>query len=769
MVVHRYRVIGAVQGVGFRPFIYRLATKYQLKGWVLNDSEGVLIEVEGNKNILDDFANEIIINAPNLAKVDSVEKNHTKTKPGSFKNFEIKDSVKQEYSSTIIYPDTYVCNDCLAELFDESNKRFKYPFINCTNCGPRYSIIQDIPYDREKTTMSSFRMCNECQSEYGDVANRRYHAQPNACPICGPILALTDSNGVTIKSSDIIKFCIDKLKEGKIIGIKSIGGFHLAVDAQNDLAINELRKRKKRDTRPFALMAKDILTAKKYAFLSELEKVVMYSKERPVVLVRKKRNRLPESIAPKNPNYGLMLPSAPLHHLLLADRDLPVIVMTSANISGRPIVYKNEDALIELKNIADYFVLNDREIYTRVDDSIVRCISNKKLLTPLILPIRRSRGIAPYPVKLNNKLHRILALGSELKNTIAVSKGYHVFVSQHIGDLKNDCTYNAHTECSAHLKNLFEIEPEIIACDLHPGFRSTIDALNQHELQVIKIQHHHAHMASCMGENNLKSPVIGVIFDGTGYGSDGTIWGGEFLVGDYTKFSRIGSIRSFNLLGGDKAVLEPYRIAIDLMIQVFGKDFINYDLAFLKDVSEEQLRVYYIMSTKNIHSPVTSSMGRLFDGISALLNICPKVEYEAQAAIELESLLERDLKLAPPFQYQITDHNNILEIDYRDIIINIISCLNLHKNSINYISRRFHSTIVDMIVKMCTKIRALHNINDVVLSGGVFMNEFILVNSIYMLNKNKFNVYSHSRVPPNDGGLCLGQVMIADAMMKNNR
>jgi hydrogenase maturation protein HypF len=768
MELHCYRIIGIVQGVGFRPFIHKLATKYALNGWILNDSEGVLIEVEGDGNLIKSFVEEVKTSPPPMARIDNVMEVPGNNPPGTNKGFFIKESVKMNETKTLIPPDSFVCEDCIRELFDESNRRYRYPFINCTNCGPRYSIIKEMPYDRGKTTMKDFIMCSDCQREYHDINDRRYHAQPNACPVCGPALELRDNTGNILEVDDIIEFSKRKLQEGKIFGVKSIGGFHLAVNALDDQAVRLLRNRKKRDSKPFALMVKNIETAQRYVDLCSEEIELLKSVQRPIVILKKKPGVLPDSIAPNNPNYGLMLPSAPLHYLLLDEQSLPVLIMTSGNISGQPIEYKNEGALVRLSPIVDYYILNNRDIHIRVDDSIVRCINHASLEKKIVTHIRRSRGFAPYPIKVHKNVNSILALGSELKATTALSKNGEIFVSQHIGDVKNDEIYKSLIHCSEHMQNLLSIEPELIACDLHPSFRTNIAAKGQDKLPVIQVQHHHAHMASCMAENKINTKVLGVIFDGTGYGLDGTIWGGEVLVGDYASFERAACLSPFFLLGGDKAVKEPFRVAIDLLYRTFGEELSELNLDFLKRLGQDEISVYCKMAKGKINAFQTSSMGRLFDGISALLNICLKIEYEAQAAIELESLLNRDFTLGEPFKYDIIKNKEHYEIDYRPMIREMVAILNKSGCDAAYLSRRFHSTIVNIVGRICSILRECYSINEVVLSGGVFMNEYLAANTILNLKQFDFNVYHNSLVPTNDGGISLGQIMVANAKANLN-
>jgi len=761
-----YRITGIVQGVGFRPFINKMADKYNLNGWIYNDSEGVLIEVEGERSMLDTFALEVKTMPPPMAKIEEIIRIHTKPSAGTYKSFEILKSVKMDETKTLIPPDSFVCEDCVNEMFDKDDRRYRYPFINCTNCGPRYSIIQEMPYDREKTTMKVFEMCPECKKEYVSIYDRRYHAQPNACPVCGPKLELMDQQGNVLEVDDIIEFCQNKLLEGKIFAVKSLGGFHLVANANDDNAVKTLRSRKKRDSKPFALMIKDVQAARKYVHLCKEEIDLLNSIERPIVILKKKSGMLPDSVAPNNPSYGIMLPSTPLHYLLLDNKELPVLIMTSGNISGHPIVYKNEEALDQLKPIVDFFILNNRDIHIRVDDSIVRCTTHEEFAKPKISHIRRSRGFAPYPIKVHKEIKSVLALGPELKATVALSKGNEIFASQHIGDVKNDKIFKSLNECAEHMKNILSIEPEIIACDAHPGFRTTNACLNQNKLPVTLVYHHHAHMASCMAENKIDNKVIGIIFDGTGYGVDGTIWGGEVLIGDYSDFKRSGCIMPFWLLGGDKAVKEPFRLAIDILYRTYGEEFQELDLEFLRILRKDEINVLSKMAQKKINAFQTTSMGRLFDAISSLLNVCTQIEYEGQAAIELEALLMKDFTLVEPFKFDINNDGNCCEIDYRPMIREIVDCIRQNGHDKSHLSRRFHSTIVEMICKICLIQREKYQLNDVVLSGGVFMNEYLMANAILELKKLDFNVFSHSLVPTNDGGISLGQIMIANA--KNN-
>ena len=759
----RYRVCGIVQGVGFRPFVHRLARTYGASGWVLNDSEGVLLELQAPAKAIDGFVDELVSRPPPLARIIDVREVVRDEPAPRYEGFEIRKSVDLAYMDTIVPPDSNVCADCLREVRDPGNRRYRYAFINCTHCGPRYSIIHGMPYDRSQSTMRAFTMCPPCDHEYCDVEDRRYHAQPNACPTCGPRLQLTDRDGTPIETDDVVRFTIARLRDGAIFAIKSLGGFHLAVDASNDAAVRELRRRKRRDAKPFAVMVVDCEAAARWAFVSHHERVLLESIQRPIVLLRKRPETLPESIAPRNPNLGVMLPSTPLQYLLLEDPALPALVMTSGNLSGHPIVYENHTALEQLREIVDYFVLNDRDIRTRVDDSVARVIVREGKDEPLMSFMRRSRGYAPYPIHLPYSVGSVVALGAELKTTVSIGKANQVFISQHIGDLKNDTTFKSHIDCAKHLQNLLSLRVDTVACDLHPAFRSTRAAIEQSEIRVVQVQHHHAHMVSCMAENGLSGKTIGVVFDGAGYGTDGTIWGGEFLLGVSEGFERVGRLRPMLLLGGDQAVKEPIRVAISLLVETFGDRVAEVDVPAVRGMPGERREVFTKMAARKINAIPTTSMGRLFDGVSALMGICSQIEYEAQAAIEMEALLQRDFRTAEPFEYAIDMRDGCLEVDYRPIVGELVRLLRSPDADIPELSRRYHSTVVDMIGEVCARLVKQFGIDQIVMSGGVFCNEFVLVNALKCLQSRGFKPYCHQLVPTNDGGISLGQVVVAAA------
>lgn len=760
-LTRRYRICGVVQGVGFRPFVNRLANKYHTNGWVLNDSEGVLLELQADERSLQLFIDEMISRPPPLSHIVEVKEVKATESAPNYERFEIRKSVDMNRTDTIIPPDSGVCQDCLGELRDSSNFRYEYPFINCTNCGPRYSIIQGMPYDRSQSTMRSFQMCEKCQSEYVDIEDRRYHAQPNACPACGPSIQLTDRLGAPIETEDAIRYTIDRLKEGAICAIKSVGGFHLAVDATNTTAVQKLRQRKKRDSKPFAVMVSDCDVASEWAFVTPEEQALLESIQRPIVLLkRRSRNEL-EAIAPRNPDLGVMLPSAPLHYLLLKDPKLSMLVMTSGNASGHPIAFDNQVALTQLKDIADYFLLNDRDIQTRVDDSVIRVIDMEDSEKPIYSFLRRSRGYAPFPIHLPYSIDPTIALGAELKTTISVGKANMVFMSQHVGDLKNDTTFRSHHDGVEHLQHLLSVEPDKIACDLHPNFRSTKAAFEQADKHIVQVQHHHAHMVSCMAENGITDNALGVIFDGTGYGLDGTIWGGEFLFGDSRKFERVGHLRPLFLLGGDSAVKDPIRVAISLLCETFNEETFNLDLPSINSISSERRDVFTKMALRKINAISTTSMGRFFDGVSALMGVCSKVEYEAQAPIELEALLQRNYQITESLDYAIEETNGVFEMNYQPLIRELVTLLQRPDADLALISRRFHSTVVDMIGAMSIKLADFYRCDKIVMSGGVFCNSFVLKNAYIRLKSLGLNPHIHRVIPSNDGGISLGQVVIA--------
>ena len=755
-------VSGVVQGVGFRPFVYRLASRFGICGTVQNNGRGVTIVAQAGSTQIDSFVYALKHEHPPLAKIAALD---ITPQYGTdlFHSFQITETSSDEPTTAWVPADSFVCDDCKQELLDPNDRRFRYPFINCTNCGPRYSIIKRMPYDRAQTTMHEFIMCQQCAREYHDPTDRRFHAQPNACPDCGPRLQLVDSEGADVPTDDIIGFVKDALRCGKIVAIKSVGGFHLAASPFDAAAVKELRFRKKRDAKPFALLAPTVESIARYAVVSPIEAAVLQSPARPIVLLsRSADSAISSSVAPRSPLLGFMMPSTPLHYLLLDDDGLPALVMTSGNLSGHPVCYTNEQALRELTQIADYVLLHDRDIHTRVDDSVVRVTDVDGTGNPSVTFLRRSRGFAPQPIHLPIDGRSVLALGAELKTTVALSRKAEVFVSQHIGDIKNDETFAAHQAAAHHLAQLNEIRPETIACDLHPAFRATREALKQSDIPVELVQHHHAHMASCMAENGLLGRTIGVIFDGTGFGTDGTIWGGEFLVGDYETFERGAHLRPSLLIGGDKAVQEPVRTAVALLVDAFGElGRVPSELASLQFLSSEQKTVYEKMFLRQINSIPHTSMGRLFDGVASLLGICHIAEYEGHGPIDLEGLLGRDHHLATPFDYAVEQNPaGSLEIDYRPTVRALVDAITAGLPKAE-LSRRFHSTIVEVVCDICERLSKQYETKQIVLSGGVFLNEFLLTNATARLRASGYASHYQTAVPPNDGGISLGQIAIA--------
>jgi len=828
----RVNINGIVQGVGFRPLVYRYAKRGNLAGWVSNTSEGVVIEVEGNSEKVDDFLKSLKSFPPPQAKITRLST--SLIPPQNDKQFEILPSIVHSQVKTQISPDIATCPECLEELSSPGDRRYLYPFLNCTNCGPRFTIIKDIPYDRNKTTMEKFMMCSQCQEEYQDPLNRRFHAQPNACPECGPQVTLVQSDEVVAsevsrlslrakrsnleiatssalggllamtpnpktQSSGVraIKETVKLLKKGKIVAIKGLGGFHLACDALNEEAVRNLRQRKYRENKPFALMARDLEIAKKFCQVSPEEEELLLSVKRPVVLLKKKtqivadsRRRLSqivEQVAPNNKYLGFMLPYTPLHYLLFYElrttnyESLSVLVMTSGNICEEPIAYENEEAVSRLSTIADYFLFHNRDIYTRCDDSVTRIFLPMKRE----MLIRRSRGYAPSPltVPLIFK-NEILACGAHLKNTFCLAKGNEVFISHHIGDLENLETLVALEKSVKHFKKLFAIEPAIIAHDLHPEYLSTKYAQNlltlNSQLSTIPVQHHHAHIVSCLADNGVDNhKVIGVAFDGTGYGEDGNIWGGEFLIADYADFERKAHLKYLPLPGAEQAIKEPWRMAATYLYETYGEGFLRLNLDFTSRLNKSRWAVLEKMIKRRINSPLTSSMGRLFDAVSSLLGLRDEITYEGQAAMELEmaikSVQSSKFKVKS-YKYGIEQEKKFFIIKPKEIIMGIVEDLK-HSVPVGAISFKFHNTIVEMIVETCMKIRSDFNqnyklrtmnseLNEVALSGGVFQNIFLLDRTFNRLIKEGFKVYLHRQVPTNDGGISLGQAVIANAKFK---
>ncbi len=743
---------GIVQGVGFRPFVWQVAGQHGICGTVANTSEGVRIHAQGSPENMENFCRDLRERKPPLSHITEI--NIFPESPKDFSDFSIVQSSGENRVSTLISPDMAVCKDCVREMRNPKDRRYRYPFINCTNCGPRYTIIDNIPYDRVHTSMKVFPMCPECQAEYDNPANRRFHAQPNACPVCGPHIALHDSQGNRIISDDPVRKTAELLKAGHILAIKGLGGFHLAADAQNSDAVRSLRKRKGREEKPFALMSRDVEHILCYAFAEAEEESLLVSPQRPIVLLQKKNpNPLADAIAPGNRNFGVMLPYTPLHYLLFDDGDFTALVMTSANRSEEPIVISNDEAFELLADIADFFLVHNRDIYLRSDDSIVRHVCGSARF------IRRSRGYAPRPIFLKKEIPSVLGCGAELKNTICLSKGKNAFLSQHIGDMENLQSLDFFQLTVRHLKRILDIEPKIIAHDLHPDYMTTRFALEQNGVKTIAVQHHHAHIVSCMAEHQIDGPVIGLAFDGTGFGTDGTVWGGEVLISDLHEFKRIAHLSPVAMPGSAAAIREPWRMAVAYLADAFGEDFLNLDLPVLKEAGEMKIQMIQSMIRKGINAPMTSSMGRFFDGIAALLGIRSRVSFEGQAAMELEMMAGEEVDGIYPCEWEKGETWRILTAPIvRGIVRDMQSGL-----SVPLISRRFHSSLIHILSELCEQIRKDTDLNRVVLSGGVFQNALLLEGMIRNLEKRHFQVFTHCLVPCNEGGISLGQVMIAGA------
>ncbi|HUS04214.1 MAG TPA: carbamoyltransferase HypF, partial [Dehalococcoidia bacterium] len=719
-------VRGIVQGVGFRPFVYGLATKHNLKGWVCNTSEGVKIEVEGEAQAIRQFQLELKTKAPPLAHIENIA--ITYHPPTGYKGFEIRHSIAEEGKYQLISPDIATCKACLSEVLSPDNRRYRYPFTNCTNCGPRFTIIKDMPYDRPKTTMRHFQMCPQCQAEYNNPLDRRFHAQPNACPKCGPRVELVDAQGKIAASPDPIASASQLLRKGKIIAIKGLGGFLLACDASNKTAVRTLRQRKKRPFKPLAIMVTDIDEVKKHCYVSPEEEKLLSSPQSPIVLMRWKGNSpVSREVAPNLEYLGVMLPYTPLHHILLRDSQLP-LVMTSGNLSEEPIAKDNDEALRRLSGIADYFLMHNRDIYSRYDDSVAIVERGTSQL------VRRARSYAPYPIHLKFKTKQVLGCGAQMNNTFCLTRDNYAFLSQHIGDLENIETLEHFDNTISLYKRLFRIEPEIIAHDLHPDYLSTRYAreLGSSGVKLIPVQHHHAHIASCMADNGLDTPVIGVAFDGTGLGSDGHIWGGEFMVADYQSFNRVAHLEYLPLPGGDAAIKRPYRIAISYLLTLLGENALNTVIAkaakqsqshFMKKVSKVEIQIIKRQIERGLNSPLTSSMGRLFDAISAMIGIRGEIDYEGQAAVELEMIAYKGnhTNSKETYPYHIVEDNGIRIVKLGDLLSAIVEDLGQNVPQ-GRISIRFHNTIAQMTNAMCQLMANETGIKQVALSGGVFQN-----------------------------------------------
>lgn len=766
-------VTGIVQGVGFRPFVHNLAMQYGLLGWVRNTSAGVDIEVDGPFSALEAFVPALRSQAPPLSRID--ELTVTFHAPGGFKAFQILESAAIPEAFQPISPDVAVCDDCLREMRDPGDRRFRYPFINCTNCGPRFTIIRDIPYDRPLTTMAQFAMCEDCRREYLDPADRRFHAQPVACPNCGPKVWLELSGLVSGQAAAVGEFCIREarslLSHGGILAVKGLGGFHLACDATRPEAVRELRRRKLRVDKPFAVMMRDLTTIEKHCRLDAAERDLLISSARPIVLLRRRsQSPIASEVAPGQGWLGVMLPYTPLHHLLLEEADgFPeALVMTSGNLSEEPIAIANDEARQRLASLADAFLMHDRDIHVRCDDSVLRVFRESaghfagSAGVAAIFPLRRSRGYAPFPVKLPWQAPPLLASGAELKNTFCITNRAYGFMSQHIGDLENYETLKSFEESVGHFEHLFRVRPEAIAHDLHPDYLATRYAVRRAEndhLPLIGVQHHHAHVAACMAEHGLDGSqrVLGLAMDGTGYGEDGSVWGGEFMVADYLKFERAMHLEYFPLAGGDAAIKQPARVALGLLWSL-GMEWKDV-LAPVQALTPVELGNLRTQLERGINAPLTSSMGRLFDAAAALAGVRQAVNYEAQAAIEFEALADDREEAGYPFEID----SGLIRLGraVQAMVADLQALVDLGR-----ISARFHNGLARMFLTAVRGMQADTGINDVVLSGGVWQNITLLRRTLSLLSQAGFRVYIHREVPANDGGLALGQAVIAAARLR---
>jgi hydrogenase maturation protein HypF len=743
------RVDGVVQGVGFRPFVYALATRLGLAGHVGNDAAGVFIEVEGSPPCVVEFLASLEQDAPPLARIEAVRTTALEARGAT--GFVIAASESGGQRQALVSADSATCADCLAELADPADRRFGYPFINCTNCGPRFTIVRDVPYDRALTTMAGFAMCARCAAEYADPADRRFHAQPTCCPACGPRLRLVDAAGGAV-AGDPIAAAAALLAAGRVLAVKGLGGYHLAVDAASEAAAAALRARKHREDKPFALMAADVEQAGRLGEVDRAAAALLASPRRPIVLLPRRADApVAWAVAPGSRQLGVMLPYTPLHHLLLRALGRPM-VLTSGNVSDEPIAYEDEDALARLSGIADACCLHDRPIHMRADDSVVRGFRGREMV------VRRSRGYAPEPIRLRRAFPRpVLGCGAELKSTFCLGAGDRAFVSHHIGDLENYATYRAFTEGIAHFQRLFAVTPQVVAHDLHPEYLSTKYAVSCEDVELVGVQHHHAHIASCLADNGADGPVIGVAFDGTGYGTDGTIWGGEFLIADLAGFSRGGFLAPVPLPGGAAAIRQPWRMAAAYLAAAYPSgapgslDVVRRNEGRWDDV--------LAVARSGVNSPLTSSAGRLFDAAAAVLGVRDAISYEGQAAVELEQLADPAetgcyrAGLAEGDQLQVAGADLIRAVA-EDVAAGVAAPA---------VAARFHHGVADAIARACALLRSRTGLEVVALSGGVFQNLLLLGDTVSRLEADGFRVLVHGRVPPNDGGISLGQAAVAAA------
>ena len=776
----RARVTGVVQGVGFRPFVYRLASDLDLGGRVLNDSRGVLLEVEGEADAVRRFFERFRSEAPPLSTVEQV--GTEELEPRGRDSFEIVESEDSEPPSALVSPDTATCGDCLRELFDPEDRRHRYPFINCTNCGPRFTIIRGVPYDRPMTTMAGFEMCGPCRAEYEDPADRRFHAQPNACPECGPSVRLVDPSGAERAAGSPddpdapVRAAGDALLGGEVVAVKGLGGYHLACRADDEEAVSRLRKRKHREDKPFALMPADRAAAGRLVSVGEEERRLLEARQRPIVLARRRPDApVAPSVAPGHRDLGVMLPYSPLHHLLL-DETGGALVMTSGNVSDEPIAYRDEEALERLEGIADLFLTSDRPIHMRTDDSVVRVVSAPGGRRPVSL--RRSRGYVPMPVATPVESPQLLACGAHLKNTFSVARGERVWVGHHIGDLENLETLLSFREGVEHFEDLFAVDPELVAHDLHPDYPSTRYALEERDLPALGVQHHHAHLAACLAEHGEEGPAVGVVFDGTGYGTDGTVWGGEILVGGLAGFERAGNLWPVRLPGGEAAIREPWRTACSWLCEL-TESVPSIPAPLDGDVDPDDWELVSQLARRGISSPITSSVGRLFDAVSALCGVRSRVNYEGQAAIELEMAAVGSDDDGGVYELPVLEAGEAsgaagpddagaperLVLDGRAAVRAVVDDLS-EGVSAGEVGARFHRGLAAAAARAASDAAGRAGTDTVVLSGGVFQNVLLLERTAALLDGAGLRVLVPERLPANDGGISYGQAAVAAARLR---
>ena len=749
---------GAVQGVGFRPFVHRLATELAVTGWVNNSPQGVFVEAESPRPTLEQFLRRLEAEKPPRSSIQSMET--TWLDAVGFSKFEIRASENGGDKTALVLPDIATCPDCLRDIFDKKNRRFRYPFTNCTNCGPRFSIIESLPYDRANTSMKKFAMCPACRKEYDNPQDRRFHAQPNACPVCGPRLEFWNAAGEAVFGGDeALRAAANAIRRGKIVAVKGIGGFHLLAAARNEKVLRLLRERKHREEKPLALMFPSLKSVKVVCEVSALEERLLCSPEAPIVLLHRRQPseisnskfQIVECVAPGNPNLGVMLPSNPLHHLLMAELKIPVVA-TSGNLSDEPICTDETEALERLRDIADVFLVHNRPIVRHLDDSIVRVMSSREMM------LRRARGYAPLPVQIQtskSEVQNVLAVGAHLKNSVALAVGKNVFLSQHIGDLETEQANAAFRRVTGELPGLYDVEPEMIAVDLHPDYQSTRFA-QQSGKKNFGVQHHVAHVLSCIAENEVALPALGVAWDGTGYGPDGTIWGGEFFSVTDNGVERIAHLLPFRLPGGDKAVKEPRRAALGLLYELYGEAAFEMNhLPPLREMPPVEMITLRGMLQRRFNSPSTSSVGRLFDVVASLVNLRQQMRFEGQAAMELEFAMD-DFTTDARYDLPLVTRHSSLVLDWSLMVHSILTDVN-GRVSVAEISTKFHNALAEAVVAMA---RA-SGLTRVVLSGGCFQNRYLTERTVSRLRAEKFQPYWHQRVPPNDGGIALGQIFAA--------